>query len=118
MKAQICSSPPSVFRSAASGKTYAVGGDTFVEVPAGTTIAKVGRYLMTKQQMARRLIEEKRAMHAYMSGATSACPECGSVDSDVYPDSNGKCRCGACNDLPPEGLRKEESAAKGLEVLG
>ena len=90
-----CTYTPVVFRSI-SGKTYAGSGDTFIEVPDGTTHEDLDQYIASEQTHEETL---KSALAGFLDGKNATCPGCYSKDRDVYPNDEGICICKDCNDL-------------------
>ena len=48
MEPLVVNVPPSIIPMPLRGKTYAVGGDVWLEVPNGTTLAEVSQYMVFK----------------------------------------------------------------------
>ena len=44
--------PPAIFSSVVSGKTYGIAGNIWVEVPSGTTLAELYKYMVYKPREA------------------------------------------------------------------
>ena len=92
---EVCPYTPVIWKSTISGKTFAGSGSVFVEVPDGTTHNDVHKYVLATDQ---KQILEREALLAFMAGKTAKCPECLSIQSKVYPNSQGICVCNGCND--------------------
>lgn len=98
---QICPYTPVIYRSTQTGKTMAGSGSVWVEVPEQTTHNDVGKYVMTKRELTE---VQKKALMAFLNDEDGKCPCCLSEGVEVYPDKDGICRCGGCNELLPPDL--------------